>query len=289
MSLRSGFFAVVLLACFAVRSFAAQSYSAFYVFGDSYCDVGNIALATRGATPPSPPYYRGHFSNGPIWVEHLAGTFGLTLLPSLAGGTDYATGGADLLQDVVTSQGTIPAITTQVGEYLAAHGGKADPNALYILEGGGNDILNAASGSPQQLGFSIGVELAALEVVLRQAGATHFLVPNLIDVSMLPAGRANAPFDSAAVLSANATLNKLLHLEDYLEGIHIYHVNAYSLFHAVIDSPTHYGFTNVTTPCLSAAGAVCADPDHTLFWDTEHPTKFGHSFLAVLAETQVHP
>jgi len=29
---------------------------------------------------------------------------------------------------------------------------------------------------------------------------------------------------------------------------------------------------------------VCADPDHTLFWDTYHPTEFGHAFFAVTVE-----
>ncbi len=289
MRFRSSFIAFLFFVCCTVRAFAAQSYSAIYVFGDSYCDTGNIALATKGAKPLSPPYYQGRFSNGPIWVEHLAGTFKLSVLPSLAGGTDYATGGADLLQSVVTSTGTIPSVEAQVAEYLAAHGGKADPGALYVLEGGGNDILNATSGSPTQLGFSIAVGLAELEVALRQAGATHFLIPNLIDVSLLPAGRAHAAFAASAVLSANQTLATLLSIEDYLEGIQIYTVDAYSLLHSIADDPTHFGFANILTPCLSAAGEVCADPDHTLFWDTEHPTVFGHSLLAVLAGSVVHP
>jgi phospholipase/lecithinase/hemolysin len=33
--------------------------------------------------------------------------------------------------------------------------------------------------------------------------------------------------------------------------------------------------------------AVCADPDHTLFWDVEHPTVFGHAFFAVLLESRL--
>src|ERR1700722_17642139 len=121
-----------LFACVALLSpllslhaTTSSPYDAIYVFGDSYCDVGNIFLATKGATPLSPPYYHGRFSNGPIWVEHLAGALGLPMQPSLAGGTDYAVGGAEVTQAVVTSQGTIPSVPQQVEEYLAAHGGHA--------------------------------------------------------------------------------------------------------------------------------------------------------------------
>ena len=43
--------------------------------------------------------------------------------------------------------------------------------------------------------------------------------------------------------------------------------------------PTHFGFTNITDPCLTTT--VCSDPDHTLFWDTHHPTVFGNDIMAV--------
>ena len=72
---------------------ATPAYDNLYVSGDSYCDVGNLFTATRGAMP-SAPYYNGRFSNGPIWVDHVAGFLNLPLTPSLLGGTDYAFGGA---------------------------------------------------------------------------------------------------------------------------------------------------------------------------------------------------
>src|ERR1700675_5016838 len=109
----------------------APHYSNLYVFGDSYCDVGNLYTAFGR---PGPPYYDGRFSNGPIWVDHIAGFLGLPLTPSLLGGTDYAFGQAF----VTRPEGTIPSVPQQVEHYLSDNGGKADPNALYILEGGIN-------------------------------------------------------------------------------------------------------------------------------------------------------
>jgi outer membrane lipase/esterase len=265
---------------------AAPSYDAIYVFGDSYCDVGNIYLATSGAVPASPPYFSGQFSNGPIWVEHVAGFLKLPMKPYLAGGTDYAFGGAEVTAPVVTAEGTIPDVPEQVALYLSKHGGKADSKALYIIEGGGNDILNATGGSADELGFKIATGIAESELLLRQAGARNFLIPNLFNVGLLPAGQANAKFASEASNATNSWLNTLLALESFLEGVHILRLDVFDLINAVQTDSTHFGFTNVTAPCLNPlTNAVCGDPDHTFFWDVEHPTEFGHSFFAVAVET----
>ena len=46
--------------------------------------------------PASPPYADRSFSNGPVWAQDLAQSLGLPALqPSLAGGTDFAYGGAE--------------------------------------------------------------------------------------------------------------------------------------------------------------------------------------------------
>jgi phospholipase/lecithinase/hemolysin len=259
-------------------SAAASTYDAIYVFGDSYCDVGNIFIATNGAEPAA-PYYNGRFSNGPIWIEHVAGGMGLPMAPALAGGTDYAFGGAfATAPQTIPGGGTIPSVPEQVGLYLSQHGGKADPNALYVIEGGGNDILDATGGSADALGFQIATALAESELLLRQAGARHFVIPNLFNVGLIPAGQANATFDLAAVTAANKYLNDFLALEDLLEGVRILRLDVFSLIQSLETDPTHYGFTNVTSPCLTTT--ICSDPDHTFFWDTHHPTEFGQDLFA---------
>jgi outer membrane lipase/esterase len=283
------FWACTILALLAITSVTARAaqpaYDAIYVFGDSYCDVGNIYLITGGAEPLSPPYYMGRFSNGPIWVEHVASAMGLQMLPELEGGTDYAFGGAWATEPQMTAAGTIPDVPEQVALYLSQHGGKADPNALYVLEGGGNDIIGnlAVSGaSANELGFKIALTISESELALRRAGARNFLIPDLFNVGLLPAAQANPSFADAASVATDKYLDELLAVEGLLEGIRIKRLNVFNLYQAIQTDATHFGFTNVTTPCLnSTTGTICSDPDHTLFWDTYHPTEFGHAFFAV--------
>ena len=208
---------------------ATPTFTHLYVFGDSYCDVGNDFAASGGAEPAT-PYYAGRFSNGPIWVDHVAGFLKLgALKPSLAGGTDFAFGGAEVTAPVTTLLGTIPSVPQQVALYLQSVGGKADPNALYIIEGGGNDILNSVSGSPLQLGFEIALGISESELLLRRAGARYFLIPNLFNVGLLPAAAGNSMFATAATNATNQSLNNLLALESFLEGIHIVRLDVFSL------------------------------------------------------------
>jgi len=70
-------------------------YSNIYIFGDSLSDTGNLFNTTSflqdfpdtsalgiPVLPPSPPYFEGRFSNGPIWIENLADELGIDLAPS---------------------------------------------------------------------------------------------------------------------------------------------------------------------------------------------------------------
>lgn len=268
------------LASMAVQA-ATPTYDNLYVFGDSYCDVGNIFTATDGIFPPA-PYYNGRFSNGPIWLDHVAGFLGVPFKASLLGGTDYAFGGAWVTAPQPITGGFIPSVPQQVELYLSQHGGKADPHALYVIEGGGNDILGTTTGSPNALAYQIAVGIAESELLLRHAGAKHFVIPNLFNVGLLPAAAGNTAFAAAASAATNKYVDELLGAEEFLEGIHILRMDVFSLINAVETAPTHFGFTDVTDPCLTTT--LCADPDHTFFWDTHHPTGFGHAFFAVTLE-----
>jgi outer membrane lipase/esterase len=280
----------MLFVSLAIAALTAQAltphYDNLYVFGDSYCDVGNLFAAT-GNTYPPPPYYYGRFSDGPLWIEHVAGYLGLPLTPSIFKGTDYAFGGAWATADQPLGTGQIPSVPTQVAQYLLLHGGKADPNALYIIEGGGNDIVDTTTGSPQVLGYKIAKSLAESEQELRIRGARHFVIPNLFNVGLLPVAAGKVAFAAQASIAVNQNLDEFLAPEEQIPGVHILRMDVFSLMTAVQTDPTHFGFIDITDPCLvttTTPATLCSDPDHTFFWDTFHPTEFGHAFFAVTLE-----
>jgi outer membrane lipase/esterase len=119
---------------------AATEFSQVVVFGDSLSDNGNISLATApGIQPP----LRFTTNPGHVAIENVADHLGFTLSPSLAGGSDFAWGGAGVTSNSPGTPAAVPTLTGQVDAYLA--GGTVDRNALYSIWGGANDIFYHAT------------------------------------------------------------------------------------------------------------------------------------------------
>ena len=119
------------------------------VFGDSLGDDGNLSLALQ-----LPQIVRFTTNPGQTGVENVADYFGMPMTPALAGGGDFAFGGAGLVNNSPGTPSSVPVLPTQLGMYLQATGGQADPNALYAVWGGANDIFygatSAAAGATAQ-------------------------------------------------------------------------------------------------------------------------------------------
>lgn len=194
-TLLRGMMAAALGVVAAAPLAAAQPYNGLYVFGDSLVDAGNIAVITGGTTPnPAAGYFQGRFTNGLNYVDYLS--FHLTgqvTRASLTGGRNYAYGGARVVTDTVDA---IPDLTAQINAYRAASSNIADPNALYVLNMGGNDVFainRFNAGQTNQLN-PIGnvaaykaavVDIYANSVIaLNQIGAKNILItgiPNATD------------------------------------------------------------------------------------------------------------
>ncbi|MBD8872616.1 autotransporter domain-containing protein [Rhodanobacter sp. DHB23] len=147
----------------------ATDFSKVVVFGDSLSDAGNISLASNPSLQPPMEFTT---NPGHVAVQDLAGDLGYTLGPSLAGGTDYAWGGAGILTNSPGTPAAVPTITSQVNTYLAA--GSVDPHALYTIWGGANDIFYAATsaGAAATAQALIQQNVAAQIAQLEQAGYT---------------------------------------------------------------------------------------------------------------------
>jgi len=270
------------IAAMAVPADAAPT--AIYAFGDSLTDTGNIAATTAGVIPLSPPYAAGRFSNGPLWIDRVAAAYGTQAVPSLAGGNNFAFGGA-------TTGGTVPpGVTFQTLDYLARQGiNGADPDALYIVYGGGNDVRNELTSTlaPETLAAAATENVRQAVTNLALAGAEYIMVPNLSDLALTPESIAGGPamMERATALSAafNTALSGVLAGLDAALPIDLITLDVRSLFNSVVANPAQYGLTNINTPCFTGAidrpGTVCANPDEYLFWDSVHPTTVAHRIL----------
>jgi thermolabile hemolysin len=257
-------------------------------FGDSLSDVGNFFAATGGASPPSPPYDAGRFSNGPIWLEYLAHNLGVAApTASSSGGTDYAYGGAMTGTGFTSSTflgatANVPNIGTQIDTYLASN--TPNTHQLFTVWGGANDFLNGGQTNPLIPAQNIATEIATLA----QAGAKQILVANLPALGSLPA-TSSLPAPIPAELNAlSVAFNGILQTEvvqlDHEFGIQIHELNIYGLFESVISDPSKFGFTNVTSDAL---GDGVLTGQGYLFWDPVHPTTVGHQFIGADAASLV--
>lgn len=262
----------------------ADGFQQVVSFGDSLSDSGNVSILSG-----SPVIVRFTTNPGTTAVENIANHFNLPLTPSLAGGTDYAYGGAR-----ATIPNPVPGTGTQIQQYLAANGGKANPNALYTMWIGANDLL-AATANPATA--QVVVATAATQEVgqikaLQAAGAKTIVVFNLPDVGKTPAAMSQGAAASAGITQLSQVYNGILDggLASAQRGI--VPIDTYALLNEVIASPGTYGFTNVTVPaCTTASSISCTpatlrDPNAAstyLFADGIHPTTAAHALLGQYA------
>jgi phospholipase/lecithinase/hemolysin len=271
-----------------------------YVLGDSLSDQGNLFIGTAGivspanAAPASDHYFNGRFSNGPIYADVLAQALGVPLTPSLAGGNNFAFGGARTTYNISEAPfGPLPAgslpssLNREVGAFKSRN--INDPNGLYIVFSGSNDI-----GDILALGMNPGVVIPTLLTgvlnaieAFKDAGAQTVVVPNVPDLGRTPALLGNPnPAASALGTFFSAQYNAALHSAlATVSGTHVIEFDTFGFLTELVTNPGAFGLTNVTTPCYSGfvdpnpAATECATPDMFAFWDRIHPTSRLHYFL----------
>lgn len=297
----------ILAALVFASAAQAADYSKVVVFGDSLSDDGNISLAsgaqqaTRFTTNP-----------GLVTVENVANGLGDPISPSLLGGTDFAWGGAGVLNNSPGTPSTVPTISDQVSSYLAA-AGHADPHALYTMWGGANDIfyhatavaLSAETSTQAQGAIAVAAQTeVGLLAKLQAAGAKNIIVFSLPDIGSTPeatAQNAMSPGAAASLTGLSLIYNSQLNNGLGKLGTGIIPVNSFSLLKEIMADPSTYGFTNVTdAACGAGSSSVQCGPagsglpytypsgaDQTyVFADGVHPTTAAHAILGqyVLAE-----
>lgn len=124
----------------AVAERDTARFTSLTVFGDSLVDAGNLYVANGGTRPdPALGYFQKRFTNGYDYPDLLSlDLFGVPTTPSLLGGSNFAFGGAR----IVDTGDAIPDLRAQLDAFLLS-GQAVDPHGLYMVNFGGNDVFGA--------------------------------------------------------------------------------------------------------------------------------------------------
>ncbi|KJH83544.1 autotransporter domain-containing esterase [Stutzerimonas stutzeri] len=333
----------ILLAGTSIAAQAQTSpYSQFVNFGDSLSDAGNFPDAGSPLLGGNPtgglrftnrtgPDYTADNSEyaGRVATQLLANRLGLQSLPStpllpalLTGnpdGTNYAVGGyrSDQILDSLVGFSTVAAAGLPPRRRLGylVDNPQVDPNGLYYLNGGANDIFQLV-----QNGYPVTMAQAAANMIaavgaLQAAGARYIVISDLPDVGNTPLGNS-LPGLGSLLNGLSDSFNAELAAGLQAQGGNYVLLNNRLLLSEVRADLARFGFDatiDQTAVCFSGDGCASdptygltdpvnntnlnADPSRLLFNDGVHPTTAVHqigadyiySILSAPAEVSLLP
>jgi len=299
---------------------AQLTFSGIVTFGTSVSDPGNafslLAHPVSGLnlegdvsqnTPPydtldeslvpSAPYAKGghHFSNGATWIEQfaqgrgLAADVGPAFQSHSSKAHNYAVGGAR-----ATNYPDRVNLPQQVDTFLNDVKHVAPADALYVIEFGNNDIRDAlvtlsSTGDPVAANNILTLALQGIAENIQElygSGARKFLVLNAARIDLLPAVTALGPVAITVAGTLTDGFNQglvqnVLTPLSALPGIQIAQLDIAGQMATIIGSPSGFGLTNATDPCVTpnTPPYTCKKPDSFFFWDGIHPTKAVHAII----------
>jgi len=308
-------------------SLSAAPYSGLYVFGDSLSDAGQFPDSVNSTTQTR------RFTNriGPLFTDASGEVYGKTspmLIGELLGlgaqspstssvfesngwadGNNWAVGGYrtdQILDSITEAGGSVAGTRTRDGFLvdLANRGLSLDANALYYVNGGGNDFLQGQVLSTAQAQAAAGRLVDSVEA-LQAAGARYIMVSLLPNVGNTPALGGGNSFIGGLAGDLNTEL------VSQLRGIdaNIIPLNLPLLVTEVLATPGAYGFDatqNLTGTCFNGCANVnttwginsaTPDPSKLMFNDSVHPTTavqqiaadYAYSLLSAAQELSLLP
>jgi len=187
---------VALASSLGSSTVSALEFSETWFFGSSYLDSGAFT-----GNPDTVEGAKFTTNPGPVVSEILASKLGTSALANNPGnpktdpgGTNYAQGGAQVTNRDGFGRNSSPqsalSVQSQLNHYFN-RAGRADPNALYVIDGGGNDVfyaMTAFSADNERVTYlsDSAANLAGLIQRLSYAGARYVMVPLLPDMGVFP-------------------------------------------------------------------------------------------------------
>lgn len=313
---------------FSLTSYALQLnlVNRIVVFGDSLSDMGYMNNSPTGFLPEgkAPTYTT---PGGHVWPYYLAKTLGhpvSTNNSTLFGegddyvkktdhsvGRDWAAGGATTNTDisVIPQHYIAPSVERQVDYFLSSVEHRPDPEMLYVIWAGVNNISYAAITTldPEKI---VAAAQQAIDDNLRivkklyNAGARHILVIGMPDIGQTPlaikttlGNKSLAEIISSIALWYNDELSQDLHTLENSEGkkIPVMFYNPFDMMDNIIKTVKEKGsytldnlmINNVTDEACKGdlyGSLKCLNhvpnSEHYMFADAIHPSDVTHQIIA---------
>lgn len=275
---------------------AKSLYSDIYVFGDSLYDTGNL-FGAKFTNRTGPDYYTSAY--GPIAIEIASSQLGLgAVVPSSQAGNDYAVGGntaAQILASITSPSGYINYLgltTSSYAQDIAAGTQHVNPNALYVLDGGGNDILISGITTVPAAVASANNLVAAAQALLDR-GVRYLVMIDVPDVGETPELQNGGDAANATLISKTMNETVLAGLRGVTGNVVLLDIS--SLQEELVANPAAFGFRltsqQLVTSCFndpictnSGTGAEITganpNPNTFFFNDGVHPTTIGQQINA---------
>jgi phospholipase/lecithinase/hemolysin len=267
-------------------SAVAGSFKQLVIFGDSYSDNGNTYRAS-GNTYPGKAYYKGRFSNGPVWPGYLSERLGVATYRNYAYGQAQVSGvvSFDTHAKSKSWRFSVPDLPAEVSQYLAA--GNVQPKqTLYFIFIGTNDFLNYEPSTVEKDSQFVQQTVQGLVKQidrLEKLGANHIVVFNMRDLKLSPLAHQLAAQYKNNYL---AKLNRMVRLYNTDLSKRYAGSSTVKLFNIHrFDQDTYYH--RLATPCyvnkgdyIDLANPICTDSSDHFFYDRIHLTTSMNQILA---------
>jgi phospholipase/lecithinase/hemolysin len=268
-----------------------EKFSRIVIFGDSLSDEYWLYRTTLGIVP-NRTYYKGRFSNGPLWSEYLGDGLQSPRLNLSTGAATTVDDNSLLRQQIpILGKITFPkSIDSSVDDHIRSRDFKTE-GVLFIVWGGPNDFFGGTI-NPEQ----VAANMKTSAEKLLKAGAKLLFVPGMFDLSRLPKNvpgvtRPDDPTLSKASVAFNDILQKNLdELRQAYPSAKIVSSNPDGLVERIMQNKTLLDLDNTQDACYVGGFQVgsggdakvqCPDPDRYAFWDRVHPSTRVHCAIAV--------
>jgi cholinesterase len=166
--------------------------------------------------------------------------------------------------------------------YLEPRGNKADPDALYYIIIGGNEVIEATyepdnAGATQIVANAVRAKETAIHRLVA-AGAKMILAPNFIDIGVTPQIRQAGLSERGRKISKlhNALFEKMLDRVEHELDFHLIRFDFGRFVSDTLATADVLRFTNTTDSCLALLPAGQCDFDEFTFFNDLFPTAKVH-------------